>query len=388
MTPYKTVGSGTYGFVVTPGINACDACDLKEVSGVEQSGPSTRSKQVSKLFFDKSDALLERLHAALVHHIIDPCGYFTPNLINHGRIDVEKARGIVENAHMVGGKKRKPIRKEWLDEYDDSIPFITYGHGGETLADFFKRKQRVLCFEDLLPGFMNILKGLKNMHQTGYTHSDIKPLNMVTDQGDMRRKRKNTKMMLIDFGSLARHDNFKMELDSDTLDHCYPYYPPEFILLSFMQKGYCIDKHAFQQRINEQYNDDWIKPREIDELFMKYTSLVELMMRENKDYGAHDDVDRVSNTYDHFPILMKSGEKKNKNTEYPPYLDTFAFGISVRQIYHDAIESGRVRDISWCDKKVLPIFDAMCSPHLERRITIDQAIEAFEAFEEFEEFEA
>ena len=73
-------------------------------------------------------------------------------------------------------------------EYEQGVEFRDY-----------VRQQRDLGEIELIDLFLNIIDGLEQVHQTGYLHRDIKPVNLII--------RDNGSPVLLDFGSSRRVDS-------------------------------------------------------------------------------------------------------------------------------------------------------------------------------------
>lgn len=362
---YKKVGSGSFGYVISPGLS--------------QSHNEDTSKQVTKLVFDGrgENRNVETMNALIVRTFIDPKSTFTPRLIKHGMIQRDKAYEIIKSI-----EKEKKMGKKFVT-CDGSIPFITFQNGGENLDCFFMKKERTIYFEDLLPGFITLLQGVQKMHKNGFTHSDIKPLNMLVDDSQ--------KIMLIDFGELVKHKNFKDTLHNCRIDHKYCYYPPEFIFLSLISMD--DDKQKFQQRFREQYANvfGFMSKNDIDTLHESFLDLQkflanDLIVLESLDYFTISIQDEKKKRKAQFTfknyIIQKAyahieTQLKHDDGVYPSYFDTFGLGISIRQIYIDAQRSQRIRHPTWCAKNIIPIFSGMCNPYLKGRSHIDEAVDSW-----------
>ena len=389
---YKKVGSGSYGFVISPGISSLHSQhsqNQKNKKNDKNRPDEDTSKQVSKLFFNECGETTERNKAFIVDVFIDPQNTFTPRLISYGRIQKQKAYEIIKSVEM--GEKEKVF-----DIHDDSIPFITYQNGGENLDCFFMKKERTIYFEDLLPGFMTLLQGVQKMHRVGYSHSDIKPLNMVVDD--------KNKISLIDFGELVKHDKFKETLHKYRIDYKYCYYPPDFIFLSSLFKDN--DKEKFQQRFREQYAKvfGFLNINDINLLYESFLNIRKFLVNDLNALNALNGKSALNalNASNHsnqnekneknkkmrstlendiikkaFARIEAQLEYDDRQPKYPSYFDTFALGISIRQIYIDAQRSRRIRYPIWCAKNIIPIFSGMCNPYLKGRYHIDKAVDSW-----------
>ena len=469
---YKILGIGSYGYVVTPGIGI----------SLDEDERRMKKNQVSKLFFEDIEARTERLNANRVANDIDPHNEFTCYVINYGQIPVDKAEKILQNAYENESLQTTQKNINSIPKcINPTVSFITYNCGGETIESYFRKRPRSIFFEDILPGLLNLIKGVQKIHQAGLAHFDIKPMNILIDEND------NHKIRLIDFGGLVSHSNFVTRLEPSIVDSPYCYYPPEIILLSFASKCICevlqeiqesgnidgignikhmkynainqdtlpsqgsqgsqdtlptlpsqgtqgsqgtlptlpiqgiiptqgtqgsqniqnmqmrkirirmrmkMNKIRFIQRLNRQYKRFGLSLNKEDENRL-YAQFIDILTHVASVHGSSipksktsegecegeekEKEECISATYHCLHKLFSNVEKEEDDSfSYPAYFDSFSLGISIQQIYYDALMAGRVKDTIFCEEHIMPIAIAMSNVYLNERYSINQAVSACE----------
>ncbi len=199
--PY--IAEGTYGCVFSPPLK----CEK-----------STNNTQAGKIFRTKSSMREEKKLAEKIKKI-DNKGKWTVPYFGNCTTDIRKA-SISDNVNNCG----------WINRYTTEVEQLIYQNGGidlHQLVTNFKLLDEHFFLDDLIPLFVPLLKGLKELHKKEVAHCDIKPPNMLYNF-------ELHKLYIIDFGLLQSYNKIGKRATDYLLQHTYPYYPPEFKIYSYM----------------------------------------------------------------------------------------------------------------------------------------------------------
>ena len=199
--PY--IAEGTYGCVFSPPLK----CEK-----------STNNTQAGKIFRTKSSMREEKKLAEKIKKI-DNKGKWTVPYFGNCTTDIRKA-SISDNVHNC----------KWISRYTTEVEQLIYQNGGidlHQLVTNFKLLDEHFFLDDLIPLFIPLLKGLKELHNKEVAHCDIKPPNMLYNF-------ELHKLYIIDFGLLQSYNKIGKRATDYLLQHTYPYYPPEFKIYSYM----------------------------------------------------------------------------------------------------------------------------------------------------------
>jgi len=122
------------------------------------------------------------------------------NLMQEAQISQELASGSNRiNALYLGAKYNKRIKTKRSDTFEpieEIVPVIsTYAvKGPQTLTKLLE--DRYLAFEDKLVLSLSLLKAVKDIHDKGYVHQDLKPENLLVFQDELGQYY----IKIIDFG--------------------------------------------------------------------------------------------------------------------------------------------------------------------------------------------
>lgn len=178
------VGRGSYGCVYRPPM----PCKNKKPI------PNT----IGKIFANQTDEEDEK------------DAYSEMDKINTNNEFTPKSYGSCFVADKLTTKEKKELQECDLGISFGSSQFIMEDGGSDLDSSN-------LPFFEVLKNAGNIFEGLVKMEQMGFSHNDIKGLNIVYN--------KNTgRLLLIDFGLMTRYKDI-LEIPYNYL---YPYYPPEF----------------------------------------------------------------------------------------------------------------------------------------------------------------
>lgn len=192
----KLMGEGTYGCAFYPHL------PCKNKAG--------ESQGLGKIFGKSKDFKEEKQLMNIIKKI-DPNNDFTVPF--YGECAVNTLM-IKEEDKKSSCKKLKTTSQKQL----------IYRFAGSDLWQYFHQAQEVFV-DDFIPLLIPLLRGITSLLHAGYTHTDIKPSNMVYDTNV-------NKIYLIDFGMLFKSSDFHRY----PVHFVYRYYPPEFLLMHSVNK--------------------------------------------------------------------------------------------------------------------------------------------------------
>lgn len=201
------VNSGTYGCVFNPPIK----CFRKK-------NTSAIANAAGKIF-DDDKAFKDEYNELKTIHKLDPKYTFTVPYLGHCKVqrkDFKSSDEVDKCTRHISLTKNKYTQ-------------LIYKFGGVDLNKYYKYPTRYFIhFEELIKLFIPMMEGLRRMGTKNVAHVDIKPENILLDLSV-------PKIYLIDFGLITPFDMLKHE--SYFHDHEYPYYPPEFKVMSLLRSG-------------------------------------------------------------------------------------------------------------------------------------------------------
>lgn len=305
------LGRGSYGCAVTP------------PPGCSHISQTDTQNKVSKLFFDK-DSMKNELRLMRKLNKLDPNNDFTIEKYDECSIPFEKIP-----------QQDRDICEAGANRFGDRVGQIIYAYGGIDLS------KTNAFFEDLLPSFLNVIKGLKILHEEKIVHGDIKPKNLMI---------KDNVIKIIDWGLSSKgKDIYKKR---ELMNYSYPYYPPEFVISGILVEGnlhpISNKERIFQVLLRNQYKS----PR---------LSTYRRFLKENRHI--------FYNFLDNLPSNLFAAEKEIHKTSWKS-IDIFSLGITLFELYNKARSLRRIRNEQFCQKYVLPVLYQMTHPVYTMRITI------------------
>lgn len=289
------INSGTYGCVFAPQL------PCKRDSKVTEAMRAKRNKMVGKVFEHAEDAVTETAHNAAVKKV-DPNNVFTVKHVKSCRIDVSKVKPA-DKIHRCGFL---------AVPYQDNYKQIVYENGGTDLDGFIGKydwytSTKGLYFDDLIDLFPLAFHGISRLQEMRYSHSDIKPGNLLVNIGTKR-------IVIVDFGLMTSYSRFWTNMYRH-FDFKYMYYPPE---LRMFKKVYDNGRYAT-------YDDVLTSIKE------NYSRWAEAWDVLNGHFNVEDDLRSLFTRYTSY-----SSPDKLKKRELPMLmqkLDTFSLGITILEIY-------------------------------------------------------
>lgn len=201
------INSGTYGCVFKPPIK----CQRKKTNSIILNA-------AGKIFPDEHSFKEEYAELKKVRKL-DPKHLFTVPYLGHCKVQAKDFKPTDETDKCL--QHISPTRKIYNQ--------LIYQYGGIDLSEYYKFPSKYfIYFEDFVQLFVPLFEGLRLMGTKKIAHVDIKPENMLIDITI-------PKIYLIDFGLSTPFNLLKYETNFH--DHEYPYYPPEFKLLSAYRSG-------------------------------------------------------------------------------------------------------------------------------------------------------
>ena len=202
------IGKGAYGCVFDPPLQ-CNG------NGNDDTSKPSRQKNkqvIGKVFLEDPDFDIEKEVMKMLP-IVDPNSEFTIPL---------KAECTVTNiseSDLVNDASGSICTRDNLMNRKQMI----FRHGGETLNTYINKDYKK--FFKTVRALTNVIKGIRQMHRSGYVHLDIKPANILYST-------KDRKTFLIDFGFATVNTKVytgNVNQLNSLFNANYPYWPPEFV---------------------------------------------------------------------------------------------------------------------------------------------------------------
>jgi len=207
------VNSGTYGCVFNPPIK----CFRKK-------NVSAMTNAAGKIF-DDDKSFKDEYNELKKIHKLDPKYKFTVPYIGHCKVHTKDFQPSDEADKCT----------RHISQTKNKYTQLIYKFGGIDLNKYYKYPTRYFIhFEDFVRLFLPVMEGIRRLGDKKIAHVDIKPENLLLDLSV-------PKIYLIDFGLITPFNMLKDETYFH--DHEYPYYPPEFKVLSLLKSGnYTVDE--------------------------------------------------------------------------------------------------------------------------------------------------
>ena len=200
------VNSGTYGCVFKPPVK----CQRKKTIS------PTLLNAAGKIFPDEHSFKEEYTELKKVRKL-DPKHLFTVPYLGHCKVHTKDFKPTDETDKCL--RHISPSRHVYNQ--------LIYQYGGIDLSEYYKfPAKNFIYFEDFVQLFIPLFEGIRLMGKKQVAHVDIKPENMLLDINI-------PKLYLIDFGLSTPFNLLKYETNFH--DHEYPYYPPEFKIISALR---------------------------------------------------------------------------------------------------------------------------------------------------------
>lgn len=239
--------------------------------------------------------------------------------------------------------------REKCDQIHDSpigsrVPQLLYKFGGWELAELYERPEKHpgFLFDDILYKILPIFEGIQRLQRYGYSHTDIKPPNMLYDQGQVR---------LIDFGLMYKLD--AVLGDSNMMSHTYQYYPIECLLINNYLQGLP-------------------PPSKVEAVrrFTEYPAANNVFYFLWKNHGA------LTHLNDLYQIPVKELiAKNNRDLSIAKGIDTYSLAISLLEIYCN-VENSAIGNDDFVNDFVNYVLVPMANFNPYKRTKIDVAVKA------------
>ncbi len=351
-------GKGSYGCVVHPSI-PCDETNVQ-----------TRYKKVSKIFEYKEHANEELEVMNLLKHF-DPKQEYSIKPLKSCLIDLSKLpQKVLSECHFENDyshNRNDMTTNSSILTKQGKKKQILYENGGVELKGVFDFYPN-LTYEDLLPYFRNIFKGIIKLKNAGFVHMDIKPRNIV-----FNFENEGHELRLIDFGLVQKIKDIKASLKIREGDFWkrlqktkYFYYPFDFLLIDSLlnedvphgERLTNLEK-KIQLRIPDRCKKDDIRDRN------KYQILNQFFLHI---YTAQ--------YYSRIVPMIKDTNKyiKHYAAELPYKIDVYSVGATLFEMYFHAMNQGRIKNITWCEQNVLPVLFKIAHPFMDDRPSPEEAL--------------
>ena len=292
----KLIGEGTYGCAFYPHL----PCE----------GNHTYPGSVGKIFSNDA-SLIEEEDLSRFTQSIDPTSAFTIPL--KGKCVVKKNSITKQDKQSKCSKFTQSIR----------IPQkqLLYDYGGIDLQKF-SRSYAVtnvnFYIDDLIPILLPVFDGISKLVAKGWTHTDIKPANMVYEPN-------KNQIYLIDFGMMSSiHTIHQLK---HVLVHPYIYYPPEFLVMNAFKKN---------QQVSSLLHNDFMR---------RFSAKFISFLNKYRYFSVNTEI----KTFMKKVSTMNKDSFGNKfNNSYVHKLDSYSLGMSLLEIVYnlEAHDALRIRDIN------------------------------------------
>lgn len=354
------LGSGSYGCAVTPPIPSVTTSSIMSMGNRSLQ----KKKLVGKLMSHK-DAQKE-LEKNEFMRGINTNSHYTISNVGWSRINTRTIPWFIK-------EKCGKIRNTLRDDRHRDVTQILYENAGIELTKFYS-VETDLYFEDLLPAFGHLIKGILLFTDKQFMHMDIWPRNILYERILSRNGKEYVVAKFIDYG-LAR---YRTELCDSMLSYNGGYLPPVFYLVKWLANG------ADRVMSLKQFLSNNIATTKIDD--GKYTfdsyewhvydvvyKAMDILTKQKKLSGnvqreniiAHETLMQMLSHY-----LMTLMNKIIQNQTNPSEkksvcqlvaeqtwftVDLNCIGLTIASMFLEGMTNRRIKNEHWCDIHVLPI---------------------------------
>jgi serine/threonine protein kinase len=324
------ISSGSYGCVNNPPVK-CEG-------NTDRTGEYYKNS-VGK-YFSKVSSAVEEYDIYEIIQKIDPQNSWTLPLYKKCLVSDFKKKDNVDRCEHYTDKNITYMQLIYknggidlysvIDKYYDSKP-------DEKRDEFLK------IFSLLKP----IIEGLKNLNDSGYSHLDIKPGNILYD---------GKKVYVIDFGLLLKNENIFRDKNERYLLFEYPFYPAEFKLYGCWlrrekkQPLYHIFTQLFKKNIDIDLHRNYWK-NELDNQLSRFYSLT------------------CYNTENFTKIKKIEKEFLNFNSK----IDIYSLGITLLELYNSLVSKDNFNTLL-----IRNLLEKMINVNPYERISWDMLIREYE----------
>lgn len=340
----KVLGQGSFGCVVYPNV----PCDYNQ----ERYRPPTVEPMVSKIFI-KNDRYykMEQIMSRKISKW-DPKGKYLIVPIDScmsKRYNVEKNKAFSQCENIPANM--------------DRFPQIVMPYAGNTLNNLFVNYYitygKKYPVENWIRMLNNLLLGVYVMVKNQYVHQDIKPDNILVNNGVAK---------LSDFGLTVPFNEVYNYYKNERISHPYYYYPPEYLFASYYYMNKCQDECDEKEMLKlwEEY---------ISYVGPKAQTNYEYYLTQNKPAGTIVN-DVIRNKLNNILYRYKQNPRQwiQNITRYIDRIDIYAVGMTCVAI-QNLLDFSGISDE--CRKSYTNFVLKMIEPEVESRFDIYMAYQYY-----------
>jgi serine/threonine protein kinase len=244
------------------------------------------------------------------------------------------------------------------------VPQIILRNGGPDLHGFEKGKIKPIRYNEFLKSFYRLVKGFKAMERGDMVHRDVKPGNILYNQGE-------NKFYLVDFGLACKKSEVYHKSNGHLLEYVYPYYPPEFRIL-----GYLYKLGKSEQQMVDLLSDVLRDRKKFESTDIMHEAVRNMIMQ---DMDSVDIIEKIDEHKDDVYVFLKElmdsirgGKFRKFADDMSSRADIYSLGVTMYYLYdNDFIE---------CDDGVQEaslefIFERMVNANPSRRFSADAVLQ-------------
>lgn len=376
------IGKGTYGVVITGGMDERETFDDAEMQeAVWRPPPAGDDGLVTKFFKEEPYARQEHACNAFVERNVDPRHDFTASAgglscTRHPPECVARVIQCMKNDNNDDNKK------------STSTFYISYRAEGTPLCKLptmCTRRGNPLTLECVFPAFLDVLRGIERFTEARAIHGDLSSGNVLYDMSSAR-------MRMVDLASARTFAEFEAGIWDSVFTEQYLFYPPELVLFAWATlPSRSLSRATFTILLRDRLSYMWRTDTDTATRSFSFSSFsfpqtpCGKTMRQNTEAylcRLYDDCASLSSSSSFrgdmaaaaFRVLRREAEAAGAPPHACALLDVFSLGVCMHILATDMKQQGRVRDVQWCDSDVLPFAARLCHPIMRERLPVRAAL--------------